>query len=187
VTDLETLFEQLRDRLPPQHDWTDLLKDPDRVAQIRVSLTQKLNDTNSQLSERKESHEAFRLECQRMGDAGARAWNSAQTEYADWRKRTIRFQRMVQARVAQVKAVEKRLNVNRTESDYRQSSIEHRNALRKLALGVYDHQTDTMDDKSLEPSSADQQLWALLDKIKIPNGNGKISLLSAVEDLWYDE
>ncbi len=183
--DPDALFEQIRDRLSPNHDWSDLLKDPERVEALKVALASKLNNINSQLAAKKEERAAFEQHCRNMGDAGKEAWFASIPEYSDWRTRTIRVQRMIMSRLAQVKAVNKQQNITQTNRRDKTELAETRNALKRLALGIWDHQAEMEED--VAPTKSDRKLWNLLDAVKIPHGAGSITLAEAVEDLWHDD
>jgi hypothetical protein len=173
----EDLLTLLKSRLNRREDqWEDLLVG-EQTTHIRQVLAGVYNDVGQQLSSRRSEHEAFRRECWSDPVNGRQRWFEAEGEYNEWRTRTITFLRLIQGRLAMVRAAEKRKNINASADVGRG----YRDQVRRLALAIEAHRLATG-----EPSRADLRLWNVLEEEYVSVGGGEASLSAMLDSTWTD-
>lgn len=182
--DPERLFEVIRPRLNPSTgSWSALLSDPRAAAAIRGVLTAKLMETRQLLITRAADLDALRQKCR--GTAGGKEiWQQAKAEHTAWRAGALRFQTLVERRLMEVKVAHQQHNAAVAAVAAEVHNGLHRDALRRLAQAVREHQRALTDID--EPEPEDEQLWRCLDEISAPYRDGEASLRHLVENVWFD-
>ncbi len=145
--------------------WQQLLQ-PAYARQTERVLAAMLRRLQADMASRKAE-----VESARGGDSG-----DARAAYRAWSVRAMERQAQLAARRREIGPAIRAVNVDENESNNRSRSRRHREVLRRLTLAVQRHRADTH-----QPTDTDRQLWAWLDVLTVPNGDGATSLADMLE------
>lgn len=141
----------------------DALTDPLVIARTRDTLGSLHADILSQLTLANEDLEQARAEGHAIGDSGKERYFAARAGQGDWRRRAIFFRRLVEQRLAFVKARVPRQEQRPAGS--RAMRLQYQDALERLARAVAAHRDKVLSGEGDE--SDDDTLWDFLDSITL--------------------
>lgn len=134
----------------------------DRTLAVLRALHQ---DNLAAMQSRKAENKRAQAACSAAGASGRSTWLRTNADYEQWR-----------AEAAQLDgAVTRALGaVNMARKDRLQEAAEakrvYRVVVRDLALAIHRHRDVTTRVAGIEPSSADLELWQVLEEIRVPMG-----------------
>lgn len=117
----------------------------------RDDLIGRIQHVDAQLAQRKAVDRSFHLECLEAGPAAKLRYFEASADFSRWRGSAIGAKRHMVARLAEVKAQIRDLNINRTDDETYRKYVDLRRA-------VQAHQAATLTG-DYEPTPHDLLLW----------------------------
>lgn len=122
-------------------------------------------DNLGSMQSRKADHKRLQATCSAQGATGRRTWLQASADYEQWRAAAAQFDGAVTRALSAV---------NMARKDRLQEAAEakrvYRGVVRDLALAIHRHRDVTTRAAGIEPSSADLELWEVLEEIRVPMG-----------------
>lgn len=177
------VWELVRDRLSMEHDWSNLYTG-DNVTVLRAVMTAHIVDLNLQFSEQNARLDILHEECMSEGVEGKRRYFAARAEHHAWKASATRFKRLTERRLNEVKRLDDIHRRAMQAKNEAQRASASRDLVRRLACAIADHQDATSGHSA--PSTADLELWAVLDRERIPVGGGDASLTEMLSTTWFD-
>lgn len=189
--DFENLVSTSLGREVDPEVW-DALTEPLVIHRTKNYLTGLRADVQNQVAAANAQLEEIRAECMSRGGEGRREFSEAKAAQADWRQRTAHFRRLVERRVAFVKARLAAQNPKGPASAPGTGKVarkHNRAALETLARAVLAHRDRVLSGEGDEGD--DEALWALLTSVTAITGSGEelplTRWLRYLDDLREDE
>lgn len=151
------------------------LTDPAVVVRTRAALAAIHTDVQNQLQLSNESLEQAKAEGMLRGETGKAAYLAAKAEQREWRRKVLFFRRVIEQRLAFVKARMPQTLPGRTHMPYgpgetKNARRQNRLALEQLARAVAAHRDKVLSGDGSEGD--DDDLWDSLDKVTAVTRNG---------------
>lgn len=165
-----------------QHAWS-VLTHPDVIHRTHDALESACQRSRNILKDKSLEMEMFRENCEEMGTAGGVIWKEGRAQRMRSFRGTSQFLHLAEGMLQQVR---QRIAAEATSSDEREARGKVRRAsqaLQRLTAKVLDHE----DEMANDPSQADEELWALLDEVKIILNGRPATLREAHKAGWGNE
>jgi hypothetical protein len=167
----------------------DALTSPQVISRTKTCLTSIITDLVIQQQQANAELEEFQGECFACGEEGKAEFFAFKAEQADWRRRIAGYRRLVEQRLAFVKARVPRPAQTPYGAGFTKNARKHnRAALERLASAVAEHRRKVTSGEGGE--SDDEALWACLETITAMSPSGEMPLsewLEHLEDLREDD
>lgn len=164
-----------------------LLLHPYVVARTHEALTAKYRDVEDQLAERRAGMESFRQDCFARGAEGKAEWFTAERDYQEWRRRSLGFRRIVNARLREAKDV-----LSKAQPFNVKGALQNPpNAARKirqletvfaLAWAIHEHREQCIAE-DITPEPHDRELWDVLDSAEVETSYGRTTVAKYLADI----
>jgi hypothetical protein len=172
--DFEALLRSLLGPGAPPAAW-DALTSPEVIERTRVLLTGWRVDVQSQLAVANTDLRQAQAEGMKRGDEGKRDYLDARSGQDEWRRRALNFQRLVEKRMALVKArtphPQAQKHTPYGPGGTKPARKHNRQALEDLARAVALHQSRVISGEGGEDD--DDNLWDCLRSITAVNAGGE--------------
>jgi hypothetical protein len=146
----------------------DALTDPLVIGRARDTLGSLHADVQNQLNLANEDLQQARAAGHAAGEAGKETYFAARAEQGEWRRRAIFFRRLVEQRLAFVKARTPR--PEQRPAGARAARLQYQDALERLARAVASHRDKVLSGEGGEGD--DDTLWDFLDDITVTTVKG---------------
>lgn len=158
------------------------------ISRTRTCLGSLSTSVQAQLSEKNAELEQVRAEGQASGPEGKKAYFAAVNAQAEWRRRTLVFQRSVHNRLALVKSRTPKGPTQPQSPDSgagKRARAHNRNALAGLARAIAGHRREV---RAGDRDVADKVLWRHLAAVTVIDQAGdEVSVADWLEDLAGQE
>ena len=147
----------------------EILRSPSVVDRSRKMLEVLHQRTTSVMQNKVMEINLFKDQCDLMGPAGVSLWREERPERMRSFNASAKFQRLVEGMQLELGSAPRGAPVRRPLQ-----------ALQALVSQIVEHQKEM----SADPSSADDDLWAVLDSAEVVLGNRRVTLRQAHEAGW---